>query len=51
MTAYHYQCPRCFCTLYSDAAIEGENRRYYITDELCGDCQREIEDEEDYDEY
>ncbi len=43
MTAYHYQCAACCCTLYADALPEGENYCYVTNGELCSSCQAQQE--------
>lgn len=39
MTAYHYQCARCYCTLRADARDEGESYQWVVNGELCSSCQ------------
>ncbi|MCA9460029.1 MAG: hypothetical protein KC550_05775 [Nanoarchaeota archaeon] len=39
MTAYHYQCANCGCTLYADSLDEGEDYSYVMNGELCSSCK------------
>jgi Zn-finger protein len=61
MTAYHYQCASCFCTLHRDSLKPGESYVFATTGDICWSCddsrrreaeQLRIEEEEnDDDDY
>jgi hypothetical protein len=39
MTAYHYQCQSCQCTMSIDELPPEQEKHVYVSGGVCGSCQ------------